>query len=275
MRVTALLRANRHQSGWLAHNEGPVRVTARVSMTVDVEDWFDGMAVLGHPVKRLPSTRSGLTSLISLLDAQQYGGHRITFFVVGGYAPQVRAELADLAAIGHEIGSHGADHGMLPAKPSALADWLRRGREMLEDMLGVQVCGFRSPRFEIPRAISLGSYRELLAHSGYLYVSDLHRLGSTSPVAELPVLRTAGFPLGGGSYQRLLPAKAVSMAVKHSSGPIVLYYHSYDFGGNLPGLRSIRSVAIAKQVLGRHRIAPIFSEIISRYGSQTCAQVRH
>ena len=241
-------------------------------MTVDVEDWYEGMALLGHPVKRPSHARSGLPPLISLLD-----GHlpdtRITFFVVGGYASQVQAELAHLAASGHEIGSHGPDHGRLPSDPIALADWLRRGREMLEDLLQVAVRGFRSPRFEVPSSISIARYRELLAAAGYRYVSDIRHIGPDSAVAELPVLRTGGFPLGGGSYQRVLPTTAVTMAVRRSPDPAVLYYHSYDFGRILPRVSSIRSIGIAKQVLGRHRIATVFSELISRHGSQTCAQI--
>ena len=251
---------------------GEVRVTARVCLTVDAEDWYDGMAVLGHPVARPARPGSGLSQLMSLLSSR-LAGTKITIFAVGGYAKSVRSELADLAASGHEIGCHGPDHGRLPAKTTVLADWLRKGREMLEDLLQVPVHGFRSPRFDIPQDISLGRYREMLATAGYRYVSDASRLGIAAPVDEIPVLRVAGVPLGGGSYQRIFPMRAVTAAIDRASGAAVLYYHSYDFGATLPATRSVRSLAVAKQVLGRQRIPGIFTEIADRYGSHACAQV--
>ena len=78
---------------------------------------------------------------------------------------------------------------------------------MLEDLVQRPVRGFRSPRFEIPRAVGLARYRELLAEAGFSYVSDTSRLGEGSPVRELPVLTCHRFPIGGGSYQRLLPTR--------------------------------------------------------------------
>ena len=179
-------------------------MTRCVCLTVDVEDWYDGMAVLGYQVARGSCPDTGLTQLISLLSSRQ-ADTRITLFTVGKYAQSVRSDLADLAANGHEIGCHGPDHGRLPADPATLTAWLRKGREMLEDTLQVPVEGFRSPRFEIPENISLGLYRELLAKAGYRYVSDACKLGTAAAVNEFPVLRAAAFPLGGGSYQRLFP----------------------------------------------------------------------
>jgi peptidoglycan-N-acetylglucosamine deacetylase len=245
-----------------------------VCLTVDVEDWYDGMAVLGYPMPRVESFGSGLPQLISLLNNGNTDTARITLFTVGGYAQSVRSDLAALAASGHEIACHGPDHGRLPVAPAALSDWLRKGREMLEDVLQVQVQGFRSPRFDIPQNIGLAQYRELLANAGYRYVSDTHRLGTMAAVDEFPVLRKAAFPLGGGSYQRLFPARAVSLAVGRSAEPAVLYYHSYDFGVTLPTITSVRSLAVAKQVLGRKRIPSIFTRIAKLYGSQTCGQIR-
>jgi hypothetical protein len=93
-------------------------------------------------------------------------------------------------------------------------------------------------------------------------------------VVELPVLTTHGFPIGGGSYQRLLPAAALSAALRSAPGPAVLYYHSYDFGATLPNTTSIRSLAVAKQLVGRGRIAGMFSRILTRYGSKACDRVQ-
>jgi hypothetical protein len=248
-------------------------MSAPVYLTVDVEDWYDGMEVLGEPMPRPAGARSGLSGLADHLDGASNEA-RVTLFVVGNYAGQVTDELATLAAAGHEIASHGPDHGRLPEDPGALVDWLRRGRAELEDRFQVPVRGFRSPRFDRPASMDLGGFRAAVAEAGFEYVSDTHLLGEGSPVRELPVLSMHGFPMGGGSYQRLLPASVVTSAVGHLGEPAVLYYHSYDFGATLPGLGSIRSLAVAKQLVGRGRVDGTFTKILSRYGSKACGDVQ-
>ena len=243
---------------------------APVCLTVDVEDWYDGMAVLGYPLPKPAGAASGLSSLSRLLH-DHGAGARVTLFTVAKYAPEVRDELLALAGAGHEIASHGPDHGRLPADPDALLDWLRRGRLALEELLQIPVRGFRSPRFDVPLDMDLARYRELLAKAGFHYVSDRRRLGAASVVRELPVLVEGGLPIGGGSYQRLLPTTVVRAAVGRAREPAVLYYHSYDFGASLPNLSSVRSLAEMKQLAGRGRIMPIFTRLVTRYGSETCA----
>ena len=247
-------------------------MTGDVCLTVDVEDWYDGMEVLGERIPRPNGAASGLTGLGSLVDAVD-GTAALTLFVVGNYAPRIQAELTDLAAGGHEIASHGPDHGRLPDEPTALVDWLRRGRTELEDLVQQPVRGFRSPRFDVPPSIGLKGFRDLLAEAGFAYVSDTSRLGEASPIRELPVLSTRHYPIGGGSYQRLLPRSVTDRVVGRASGSVVLYYHSYDFGATLPGIASIRSLAVAKQLVGRDRVSGTFSRILSRYGSKACGHV--
>jgi len=248
-------------------------MTTEVCLTVDVEDWYDGMAVLGSPVVRPGGARSGLSGLAALLAAAE-GGPRVTLFVVGSYAASVRSELSALVDRGHELASHGPDHGRLPEDPAVLVDWLRSGRSMVEDLFQLPVRGFRSPRFDTPRTLSLARYRDVLAEAGFEYVSDTSRLGGNPPVRELPVLTWRRLPIGGGSYQRMLPGSAVTGAVGSARDPVVLYYHSYDFGATLPGTASIRSLAEARQLVGRGRVAKVFSRVLSRYGSEACGRVR-
>jgi peptidoglycan/xylan/chitin deacetylase (PgdA/CDA1 family) len=247
-------------------------VTSGVCLTVDVEDWYDGMRHLGHHLTPPPRPASGLRRLSHVL--AESAGSRVTLFVVGEYLPVVRDELRGFAAAGHEIASHGPDHGFLPPRREDLLDWLRRGRESLEDELQVPVRGMRSPRFTFPGSIGLAGYRDLLAEAGFHYVSDRSRLGPASPLAELPVLTMGRLPLGGGSYQRLLPRELVARSVARASRPAVLYYHSYDFGVRLATVRSTRSTAVARQVLGRKRVEPVFRHVLAHYGSDTCDHAR-
>ena len=239
-----------------------------VCATVDVEDFFEGMAVLGHTLDQTTAPGGpGLEALVDRLGALP-GSPKVTLFVVGRWASSLAGALAAFAAAGHEIASHGPDHGRVPA--DGLVPWLRRGRDALEQLLQVPVRGFRSPRFEVPEG-GLGRYREALGEAGFDYVSDASVLGAGSPVRELPVLDWRGVRVGGGSYQRLLPTGLVERAAVQAPGPAVLYYHSYDFDGTLPPLGSARSVAVVKQLAGRRRISRSFFDLVTRLGSVTCA----
>ncbi len=237
-----------------------------VCLTVDVEDWYDGMAVLGCRVDRVKANGSGLDELARALADRAAA---VTLFVVGNVSRAASRQLAAFAAGGHEIASHGPDHGRLPSDQRRLRSWLRSGREMVEDVAQRPVRGFRAPRFEIPEGVELPAFREAIADAGFSYVSDLHVLGDGA-LHELPVLQWHGFPLGGGSYQRLLPARMMRTITSGHEGPAVLYYHSYDFGDELPGVRDIRSTAAATQVLGRTRIPVIFGNLVKTFGSVTC-----
>ena len=236
--------------------------------TIDVEDFYDGMAALGVVVPRLRAG-DGMWSLLERL-AQVPSGPKLTLFVVGDQATSVADGLRAFAEAGHEIASHGADHGRLPA--GDVVPWLRKGREMVEDVVQRPVLGFRSPRFDVPEA-GLRAYREALAEAGYRYVSDSSFLGDASPVAELPVLEWRRLRVGGGSYQRLLPAAVVDRAVRGAAVPAVVYYHSYDFDGSVPPLGAIRSVALAKQLVGRQRVRHRFHRLLRQFGSRTCGDV--
>ncbi len=244
-------------------------------LTVDVEDWYQGMADLGHPVRRPVAAGNGLDALLRLLRSVPGSADaRLTLFVVGTYAAQVATQLGELAAQGHEMASHGLEHRPLPEDARRLREWLRAGREAVEDVVQRPVSGFRSPRFAAPRSIGLEHYREVIAEAGFGYVSDRHRVGAPSPVHELPVLEWRRIPLGGGSYQRLFPTSAVRALVQRRGVEApVLYYHSYDFGGVLPTIREDHSRQVLRYSLGRRRAETIFRSVLATAGSVSCQEV--
>jgi peptidoglycan/xylan/chitin deacetylase (PgdA/CDA1 family) len=240
----------------------------KVCATVDVEDFFEGMAVLGHDLgPDSAPAGAGLERLAEHLGSLP-GSPKVTLFVVGRWAESLRGALGGFAAAGHEISSHGPDHGRMPSE--GLVPWLRRGRDMLEQVLQAPVRGFRSPRFDVPEG-GLERYRQALGEAGYEYVSDASVLGEGSAVRELPVLGWRGVRVGGGSYQRLVPSSLVVRAASQWPGPAVLYYHSYDFDGTLPRLGTARSAAVVKQLVARERITRVFFRLVTRLGSVTCA----
>ncbi len=241
-------------------------------LTIDVESLYDGASELGIRMGPEIAIGSSLDHLKRLLD-EVGPASRLTLFVVGKFAGQLRERLLRLGDA-HEIASHGPDHGRLPSDPRRLEQWLRAGREMVEDVVQRPVVGFRSPRFDVAESMGLRAFRECVHRAGYSYVSDRSRLGPRlSPVVELPVLAWGPVPVGGGSYQRVLPAVVTDAAVRTTPAPAVLYYHSYDFGNEVPSPLAVRSLGMAKLVLGRRRSAAIFERVLRRYGSRTCREV--
>lgn len=100
-------------------------------------------------------------------------GISATFFVVSSDLerwPAARAICADLAQDGHEIASHSHTHpyDLTRWEPAAIADELARSREMLSEVRGRQVTGFRAPGYTMDRAMY-----ELLAAEGYAYSSSV------------------------------------------------------------------------------------------------------
>lgn len=241
--------------------------------TVDVEDWYKGMAAGGYRIERPTQWRNGLDSLRQLIDGSP---HRITLFVVGDYAPTVERQLERLVAGGHEIASHGPAHTEMPPRYPDLVDWLKRGRSNLEERFSVGVKGFRAPRFGKPLGMSLGHFRDAIAEAGFSYVSDARQLGSQSAVAEFPVLRLGRLRVGGGSYQRLIPKALLGSYVAQAHRP-VLYYHSYDFGRELPSFKEIplpmaTALPVCKQLFARNRILPRFQNLLGQFGSKTLSE---
>src|SRR3954469_17401685 len=82
-------------------------------LTVDLEEWFHICGVGGElraerwPV--LPSRVELTTQLV--LDLLDRAGVRATFFVVGWIAERHPRLIESVQAAGHEIGSHGYEHG--------------------------------------------------------------------------------------------------------------------------------------------------------------------
>ena len=201
----------------------------------------------------------------------------VTLFVVGNYAPAVAAELAELVGAGHEIASHGPDHGRLPEerdRPARLA----AARDERWSRTVLQRPGARFPLAALRRATSTraGGIPRCAGRSRFrLRLRHPSPGRRARPSRELPVLTTARLP----DRRRELPAAgAVRSGVAPRSAPptgtSVLYYHSYDFGATpaRPRSRSARRrwpsswwAAVGSQRCSR--------EVLKRYGSKACAHV--
>src|SRR5437870_13834522 len=85
-----------------------------------------------------------------LLDLLEEAGTRATFFVLGWQAERTPEMVRELARRGHEIASHGWSHRFVYRQPpEQFRRELRRSRDLLEQLSGQRVAGYRAPFFSI------------------------------------------------------------------------------------------------------------------------------
>ncbi|PKN56568.1 MAG: polysaccharide deacetylase [Deltaproteobacteria bacterium HGW-Deltaproteobacteria-14] len=100
-------------------------------------------------------------------------GVKATFFVVAQdleRSAAVRSIAADLAAAGHELGSHTYSHpyDLTRLGRAAVADEIDRAHDLISEVQGRPVRGFRAPGYTVTAELL-----ELLAERGYAYDSSL------------------------------------------------------------------------------------------------------
>ncbi|HXY92581.1 MAG TPA: polysaccharide deacetylase family protein [Acidimicrobiia bacterium] len=220
--------------------------TDTLTFTLDLEDHRPAEAAPGS--ERYPDlTRQ----VLGFLDAR---GVRGTFFVVGELAEQQPDLVHEVAARGHEIGLHGWRHVPLVELDAAqLHADVTRGKNLLEDITGRAVLGFRAPIFSIVPRTRWAV--DVLADAGFTYSSSV--LPARSPLfgdptlpaspfcwpnglVELPCpvarVGSVGLPYLGGVYLRAFPGPLASLARRGFGRDHLLwiYCHPYDFDPDEP-----------------------------------------
>ena len=98
---------------------------------------------------------------------------RATFFVLGWVAERHPDLVKDLAQQGHEIASHGYGHELVSTQtPAQFREDVRRSKQILEDLIGRQVVGYRAPSFSISSRTEWAI--SVLIEEGYQYDSSIY-----------------------------------------------------------------------------------------------------
>lgn len=228
--------------------------------TVDVEEYFHVSALEPWvPRSRWSELESRVgDSLRRILDLLEERGHRGTFFVLGWLAERRPGLVREIAERGHEVASHGWGHQRVTElEPNEFQRSVRRSRELLEEITGQPVIGYRAPSFSIVPGREWAL--DVLVEEGYRYDSSLYpvrRPGYGHPDAdpdpfwlrrddgwlgELPpaTLRFAGLrlPAGGGAYFRVLPYALVRNALEaceRRGVPGTFYIHPWEIDPDQP-----------------------------------------
>ncbi len=222
-------------------------------LTVDLEDWYQ----LTHRrvTGELPPVRHTLFRQVDvLLELLEQCQTCATFFTLGIVAERFPQLVRRIAAQGHEIASHGYAHlRVFGLSRQEFVDDSRRARDVLEDLVGKPIHGYRAAEFSINRSVLWAL--DALAACGFTYDSSIfpihhrrygipefaphparYRLPNGLHITELP-LATVPFaglraPVAGGGYFRVLPLWALRRAVlEHEAHrmPMTTYFHPYEF----------------------------------------------
>ena len=272
-----------------------------ILITIDVEDWFQVENLRPwFPPSAWDTQQSRVErntrNLLDLLDAANQV--KATFFVLGWIAQRHPGLVKEIAARGHEVASHGCSHTLCNQmnREDLLQD-LRTSKQILQDLTGTEIQGFRAPSFSInDRAL------DLVHQTGYRYDSsynsfDLHgrygtittnghrtdRLFEPKPgFFELPIsnLNLAGqtIPWGGGGYFRLTPPpifKAGIRKILNKTNTYLFYMHPWELDPNQPRVKKTKGTATWRHYLNLRKTRNRLQELIQTFKHhqfQTCRQ---
>jgi len=234
--------------------------------TVDVEEYFHATPLEAWlPRDRWDGLERRSPRLVArLLELLDRRGVKGTFFVLGWLAEREPDVVRAIAAAGHEIASHGWAHRVVHGmQPKDFRTTVRRSKELLEELSGRPVVGYRAPSFSILPGTewALG----ILEEEGYEYDSSLfptsvhpsygypdaprvpHVLdqarGTNGTLVEVPpsTCRLAGLELpgAGGAYFRILPYALTRRTLRQAEArgaPGTFYIHPWEVDEHPPSL---------------------------------------
>jgi len=241
---------------------GSTQAGGAVTFTLDLED---------HRADKSRGEARYVQIVPRILDFLEEHGIRGTVFTVGSLARQAPALIREISARGHEVGYHSRDHVPLTSEdPQRFHAETRADKELLEDLAGVAVRGFRAPTFSMTRQTLWAL--DILKHLGFEYSSSIMPgrnplfsypgapespfrwqqglLELPCPLAKLPGGTRLAFM--GGIYLRYLPMAFILARIRGQPG-LWTYCHPYDFDPGEPFCRTQNTTLLTSLLLWMRR----------------------
>lgn len=235
----------------------------RNAMTIDVEDYFQVSAFApyiarGDWERCECRVERNVDRILAMLDRH---GVKATFFTLGWIAERYPGLVQRIAHAGHELASHGYGHERASdLSVDAFRQDVVRAKQLLEDIAGQAVQGYRAPSFSIGTA-NLWAF-DVLQEAGYRYSSSVYPIRHdhygmpdaprfAHPVRdgllEVPITTLEMFgrnlPASGGGYFRLLPYalsrwmfQRVNEQARQSA---IFYFHPWEIDPEQPRVAGI------------------------------------
>ena len=239
------------------------------ALTIDVEDYFQVTAFERYVTRDRwdEYPRRVESNTLRVLDFLDVKNIKATFFILGWVAERCPSLIREIARRGHEIACHGYGHELVYViGPEKFRGDVRRAKNLLEDICGERVFGYRAPSYSITGK-SLWAL-DILVEEGFSYdssifpiVHDIYgipggerfphdietRAGKIKefPISTIPLKicnREFRLPIAGGGYLRLIPAPLVRNAINYintrEGQPAVVYFHPWEIDPCQPHIQS-------------------------------------
>ena len=233
------------------------------ALTIDVEDYFQVSAFAPYIQRSDWDTREcrverNVGRILDMLKAQNT---HATFFTLGWIAQRYPHLVRRIADEGHEVASHGFGHERVSdLTPEAFGHDIRTAKQLLEDIAGVEVTGYRAPSFSIGQA-NLWAL-DVLEQEGYRYSSSIYPIQhdhygmpdaprfvhQTRPrLIEVPPTTLRVFnrnlPSSGGGYFRLFPYSLSRWMLRQvnqkDQQAAVFYFHPWEIDADQPRVAGV------------------------------------
>ena len=234
-------------------------------LTIDVEDYFH-VAALAKSIKPedwdtiSPRVTNNSYQLLDLFDEKNV---KATHFVLGWVAERFPELIREIESRGHEVASHGYSHQLVYTQsPALFKKETRDSKNLLEDIIGKPVQGYRAASYSITRQ-SLWAL-DILVELEFKYDSSIFpithdRYGikgspefphiletpNKSTLIEYPlsIFRIMGqsIPVAGGGYFRLYPywlSRYFYRKINQQSTPFVFYLHPWEIDPAQPRVKA-------------------------------------
>lgn len=236
------------------------RSVTKCIFSIDVEDWFHILDLPSTPKigewDSLPSrVESNFTKILTILEEAKA---KATCFFIGWIAEKYPDLVREAARQGHEIASHGYEHGLAYEMTSQeFFEDAVRSKAVIEEICGQPVWGYRASGFSVTKDTPW--FFDRLIEAGYRYDSSVfpasrghgglqngryapYRVASTDFV-EFPasVACIVGKPICffGGGYLRLFPyslVRTMTRRVLRQGRPPIFYVHPREIDLDSPRL---------------------------------------
>ena len=233
-------------------------------LTIDVEDYFQ-VAAFEKQIK--PDDWTQFESRVSnntgnILNILENHNVKATFFIVGWIAEKHPELVREICRRGHEIGCHSYKHQRIQTlTKDAFKEDTKKSKEILEDISGKKVIGYRAPTYSITRDTLWAL--DILAELGFKYDSSIFPIYHDNygipdaprfpyrpdglDLTEYP-LSTALFfgrkiPVAGGGYFRLFPYWFTKNSLRSINNkenqPFIFYLHPWEVDPDQPRMKNI------------------------------------
>lgn len=223
------------------------------AFTIDLEDWYQGIELpLSEWEGKERRIEVGLNRVLALLEQYET---KATFFTLGWIAEHHPFVVKRVADAGHEIACHSYMHEKVyDQTPAAFKADIYKAKDILEQVSGRPVKGFRAPYFSITKK-SVWALK-ILKELGFEYDCSISPIvtwrygiaNSPNHIYRLSDVDLIEFPLTdfsfmmrkwgtGGAYFRIFPYKALKRAVKRyekNEQPFMFYAHPWEYDPDHP-----------------------------------------